>query len=75
MGQQVRKDEEQFMGQAAGGLRDGGDMYAPKLTDFLDPRQRFSVKSLFGGRVVEMSASGLLSQAERRRVLLHRSFC
>lgn len=72
--QHFRKDEQQFIEQASDWLRDVEDMYAPKLTDFLDPRQRFIVKSLIGTREVEMATSGLFNQAERQRVLLHPSY-
>lgn len=69
--QHFRKDEQQFIEQANDWLRDVEDMYAPRLTDFLDPRQRFIIRSLIGQRDVEMAASGSFSQAERERVLLY----
>ncbi|MFC4712523.1 RNA-binding protein [Planococcus dechangensis] len=69
--QHFRKDEQQFIEQANDWLRDVEDMYAPKLTDFLDPRQRFIIQSLIGSRDVQMAVSGLFEQAERQRVLLH----
>ncbi|MBT2581866.1 RNA-binding protein [Planococcus sp. ISL-109] len=72
--QHFRKDEQQFIEQANDWLRDVEDMYAPKLTDFLDPRQRFIIQSLIGSRDVQMAASGLFEQAERQRVLLHPAY-
>ncbi len=72
--QHFRKDEQQFIEQASDWLRDVEDMYAPRLTDFLDPRQRFIIASLIGARDVLMSASGVFDNAERERVLLHPSY-
>lgn len=69
--QHFRKDEQQFIEQANDWLRDVEDMYAPKLTDYLDPRQRFIIQSLIGARDIQMAASGMFDQAERQRVLLH----
>ena len=37
--QHFRKDEQPFIEQVYGWIRDIEDRYAPKLTDFLDPRQ------------------------------------
>lgn len=46
--QHFRKDEQQFIEQAIGWQREVEDRYAPKLTDFLDPRQRFIVGAVLG---------------------------
>ncbi|HSO58271.1 MAG TPA: RNA-binding protein, partial [Paenisporosarcina sp.] len=44
--QHFRKDEQPFIEQVSGWLRETQDRYAPKLTDFLDPRQQFIVQSM-----------------------------
>ena len=45
--QHFRKDEQPFIEQVMGWQREVEDRYAPKLTDFLDPRQRFIVDQSF----------------------------
>ncbi|MDN7244261.1 RNA-binding protein [Planococcus shenhongbingii] len=73
--QHFRKDEQPFIEQVAGWMIDVEDRYTPKLTDFLDPRQRFIVTSVIGGsNDIQMAASGLFKDAERQRVLLYPSY-
>ena len=44
--QHFRKDEQPFIEQVVRWMREVEDRYAPKLTDFLDPRQQFIVDSI-----------------------------
>lgn len=69
--QHFRKEEQGFIEQASGWLIDVEDRYTPKLTDFLDPRQRFIVQSVVGAGDVKMAESGLFDDAERKRMLLY----
>ncbi|WP_088005765.1 RNA-binding protein [Indiicoccus explosivorum] len=69
--QHFRKDEQPFIEQAAGWLREVEDRYTPKLTDFLDPRERFIVKSVIGSSGILMAGDGKFPAAERQRVLLY----
>lgn len=73
--QHFRKDEQPFIEQAVGWQREVEDRYAPKLTDFLDPRQRFIVEAVIGQTEdITMHASGIFEQGERERVLLAPSY-
>ncbi|WP_203339400.1 RNA-binding protein [Planococcus beijingensis] len=72
--QHFRKEEQQFIEQVSGWLREVEDRYSPKLTDFLDPRQRFIVEAVVGSGDVQMMASGRFKDAERQRVLLYPSY-
>lgn len=69
--QHFRKDEQGFIEQVSGWLIDVEDRYTPKLTDFLDPRQRFIVQSVVGAGEVKISESGSFDDAERKRMLLY----
>ncbi|MET3575219.1 RNA-binding protein [Bhargavaea ullalensis] len=68
--QHFRKEEQPFLDAAAGWASEVEDRYAPKLTGFLDPRQRFIVRSVAGGRDFVIAESGGLPGAERRRLLI-----
>ncbi|MDN7226029.1 RNA-binding protein [Planococcus sp. N064] len=72
--QHFRKDEQPFIEQVTGWMIDVEDRYTPKLTDFLDPRQRFIVTSVVGSSDIQVAASGLFEDAERQRVLLYPSY-
>ncbi|AQQ53790.1 YlmH family RNA-binding protein [Planococcus lenghuensis] len=69
--QHFRKDEQPFIEQAAGWLREVEDRYTPKLTDFLDPRERFIVRSVVGASGIMTASEGLFPDAERQRMLLY----
>ncbi len=69
--QHFRKDEQPFIEMAIGWLREVENSYAPKLTDFLDPRERFIVESLTNGTDLKIAAHGAFSDGERKRVLLY----
>ncbi len=69
--QHFRKDEQPFIEQVAGWQREVEDRYAPKLTDFLDPRQRFIVASIIGqSDDVQTKAMGVFDFAERQRMMI-----
>ncbi|WP_019416010.1 RNA-binding protein [Paenisporosarcina sp. TG20] len=69
--QHFRKDEQPFIEQVNGWLRETHDRYAPKLIDFLDPRQQFIVQSLVGQfDDVLLSSFGEFPEAERKRMLI-----
>ncbi|MEA0561610.1 MULTISPECIES: YlmH family RNA-binding protein [Lysinibacillus] len=69
--QHFRKDEQPFIEQVLSWQREVEDRYAPKLTDFLDPRQRFIVSSVIGqDDTLKTACSGLFDGAERQRMLI-----
>ncbi|MFC4409285.1 RNA-binding protein [Chungangia koreensis] len=70
--QHFRKDEQPFIELVAGWVRETEDRYSPKLTDFLDPRQRFIVQSIVGAaQEIDTSAYGKFEEAERMRMYIH----
>jgi len=68
--QHFRKDEQPFIETAIGWIREVEDTYSPKLTGFLDPRQRFIVESLVTGSGLLFETNGVFPEAERVRVLI-----
>lgn len=72
--QHFRKDEQPFIETALGWIREVEDSYAPKLTDFLDPRERFIVESLVAGSELLVDSDGAFSKSERMRVLLYPNY-
>lgn len=72
--QHFRKDEQPFIETAIGWIREVENSYAPKLTDFLDPRERYIVESLVGGAELLVEAHGAFSESERMRVLLYPNY-
>ena len=72
--QHFRKEEQQFIEQVSGWMREVEDRYSPKLTDFLDPRERFIIKSVLGSSDIQMETYGAFKEAERQRVLLYPSY-
>lgn len=73
--QHFRKDEQAFIEQAIGWQREVEDRYAPKLTDFLDPRQRFIVESITSqSEDLKVFAEGVFEQPERQRLLIAPSY-
>lgn len=70
--QHFRPEEQGFIIQVNSWIDDVRNQYAPKLTNFLDPRQIAIIQSLVGDNSdVKMRAEGLFKQAERQRVLLY----
>lgn len=73
--QHFRKDEQPFIEQVVGWQREVEDRYAPKLTDFLDPRQRFIVESIIGQNDdLRIFTAGVFEEAERMRMLIAPSY-
>lgn len=73
--QHFRKDEQSFIEQVVGWQREVEDRYAPKLTDFLDPRQRFIVTSVIGQlEGLHVHTEGIFNNPERKRVLIAPSY-
>ncbi len=72
--QHFRKDEQPFIELATGWLREVENNYAPKLTGFLDPRERFIVESLIGNLDVLAESHGAFPNSERKRVLLYPNY-
>jgi RNA-binding protein YlmH len=73
--QHFRKEEQSFIEQVGGWIRETEDRYAPKLTDFLDPRQQFIVQAITGqNEEVVTHSFGKFDDAERKRVLISPSY-
>ena len=73
--QHFRKDEQPFIEQVIGWQREVEDRYAPKLTDFLDPRQRFIVASVIGqSDDLMVSTEGAFEEPERKRMIIAPSY-
>ncbi|WP_274309386.1 RNA-binding protein [Solibacillus daqui] len=73
--QHFRKDEQPFIEQVVGWQREVEDRYAPKLTDFLDPRQRYIVESVIGQNAdLLIFTAGAFEEAERKRMLIAPSY-
>jgi RNA-binding protein YlmH len=73
--QHFRKDEQPFIEQVIGWQREVEDRYAPKLTDFLDPRQRFIVQAIIGqNNDFKIFCEGVFDEAERQRMLIAPSY-
>lgn len=73
--QHFRKDEQPFIEQVVGWQREVEDRYAPRLTDFLDPRQRFIVEAVIRQTdELILQTSGVFQQAERERMLIAPSY-
>ncbi|MFJ7950441.1 RNA-binding protein [Lysinibacillus sp. NPDC096418] len=73
--QHFRKDEQPFIEQVISWQREVEDRYAPKLTDFLDPRQRFIVASILGQTdELQTVSAGAFEDAERQRMLIFPSY-
>ncbi|WP_107839236.1 RNA-binding protein [Metasolibacillus meyeri] len=69
--QHFRKDEQPFIEQVVGWQREVEDRYAPKLTDFLDPRQRFIVMAIVGQvDDLQVKSTGIFDTAERERLMI-----
>lgn len=69
--QHFRKDEQPFIEKVIGWQREVEDRFAPKLTDYLDPRERFIVNSVIGqSNEMKIVADGGFLDAERQRMLI-----
>lgn len=69
--QHFRKDEQTFIEKVIGWQREVEDRFAPKLTDFLDPRERFIVSSIVGqNNELSVQHFGGFDEAERQRLFI-----
>ncbi|EUJ65337.1 YlmH family RNA-binding protein [Listeria fleischmannii] len=70
--QHFREEEYPFIDQILEITMQVTDEYTPKLTDFLDPRQRFIVQTIIGGYDnIEVAFSGGTPFTERKRALIY----
>lgn len=70
--QHFRAEEHAFIDGALEWIVQVEDQYTPRLTDFLDPRQRLILESVVGGyENIEVKFWGGVNQAERRRALIY----
>ena len=75
LSQHFRKEEQSFIEQVSDWQREVEDRYTPKITDFLDPRQRFIVASIVGqANDLTVYTDGMFDQAERKRVIIAPSY-
>ena len=73
--QHFRKDEQTFIEKVIGWQREVEDRFAPKLTDFLDPRERFIVSSIIGQENdLLVKTFGGFQDAERQRLFICPSY-
>lgn len=69
--QHFRPEEKEFIDHALHWIEQVKDSYAPKLTDFLDPRQQQIILTLLGhNEEVKIDFFGGVKGAERKRALL-----
>ncbi|AXH98636.1 RNA-binding protein [Sporosarcina sp. PTS2304] len=69
--QHFRKEEQPFIEKVNSWVKEVEDTYAPKLTEFLDPRQRFIAESIVRNSDLMMSVAGGFPNSERERVLIY----
>jgi RNA-binding protein YlmH len=73
--QHFRKEEQIFIERVVGWQREVEDRFAPKLTDFLDPRERFIVSSIIGqNQDLSIMTEGAFEEAERQRLYISPSY-
>lgn len=73
--QHFRLEEREFIDQVIGWRQHVEDQYSPRLTDFLDPRQQFILRSIFGeNRDILFQLYGGNDNAERKRALIYPSY-
>lgn len=70
--QHFRPEEKSFIEQIIGWKQEVEDRYAPKLTDFLDPRQQLITQSIIGKNSdVLVAENGRFYEAERKRMMIY----
>lgn len=69
--QHFRKEEQPFIEKVNSWVKEVEDTYAPKLTEFLDPRQRYIAESIIRNSDLALSADGGFPDAERQRILIY----
>ncbi|RDI47533.1 RNA-binding protein [Falsibacillus pallidus] len=73
--QHFRSEEKDFVDSVIQWRQYTETTYAPKLTDFLDPRQQWIVQSIIGKEgEIKCSFFGGYEQAERKRALIYPSY-
>lgn len=72
--QHFRKDEQLFIENVIGWIREVENLYTPKLTDFLNPRERYIVGTLASNSDLLVSTEGAFDNAERMRMLIYPSY-
>ncbi|WP_335870538.1 YlmH family RNA-binding protein [Bacillus sp. 2205SS5-2] len=73
--QHFREEERAFVDYVLQWVQEVENQYAPRLTDFLDPRQQFIVTSIVGNREdILIAFGGGSEQSERKRCLLYPSY-
>ncbi|SOB92514.1 RNA-binding protein YlmH [Ureibacillus xyleni] len=73
--QHFRKDEQPFIEKVIGWQREVEDRFAPKLSDFLDPRERFIVTSILTqNNELKITTEGGFHEAERQRMLIYPNY-
>ncbi|MGG3640618.1 RNA-binding protein [Bacillus gobiensis] len=70
--QHFRKEEQPFIDQALEWKSIVTEQYRPKLTDFLDPRERDILSAVIGGTgEIQVEFFGGFEESERKRALLY----
>lgn len=70
--QHFRPEEKEFVDQILGFRQQVEDRYAPKLTDFLDPREQYIAKSLIGNHgSTQIAFFGGREETERKRAIIY----
>ncbi|MBM7647204.1 RNA-binding protein YlmH [Bacillus ectoiniformans] len=73
--QHFRPEEKEFIDQVLEWKDSVEEMYAPKLTDFLDPREQMIVQSIIGSHDEPLvSFFGGAKAAERKRALIYPAY-
>lgn len=73
--QHFRKDELSFIERVIEWKNEVEDRYAPKLTDFLNPRELHIVQSIVGSNDgIVVFSEGMFTEAERKRVMIAPSY-
>ncbi|PLT34285.1 RNA-binding protein [Bacillus sp. V5-8f] len=69
--QHFRPEEKEFIDQALNWIGQARNQYAPKLTDFLDPRAQQILRTLLGNdEEISIYMFGVSMDAERKRAIL-----
>ena len=69
--QHFRKEEQPFIEKVNSWVKEVEDTYAPKLTEFLDPRQRFITESIVRNSDLVLMGEGGFPDVERQRMLIY----
>ncbi len=69
--QHFRKDEQPFIERVMEWQRDVEYRHQLRLTDFLDPREQFIIKSIIGqNEDLSIHSTGIFEEAERQRMII-----